>query len=126
MVAIAFLLQYLASGYDWTDSRRRIGEHDLIGFGVLIAIFTGLGALAFDANFLSTAYDYFTLPLVGKFELTTALFFDLGVFSVVLGAVLLALAQLSHIAQRAARAHAQAHSVQEVEKQDEEKPEETA
>ncbi len=112
VVAIALLLQYLASGYDWTDSRRRIGEHDLIGFGVLIAILTGLGALAFDANFLSTAYDYFTLPLVGKFELTTALFFDLGVFSVVLGAVVLALAQLSHIAQRAARAHA----LQEAEK----------
>ncbi|WP_232366567.1 hydrogen gas-evolving membrane-bound hydrogenase subunit E, partial [Alteripontixanthobacter muriae] len=114
VVAIAFLLQYLASGYDWTDSRRRIGEHDLIGFGVLIAIFTGLGALAFDANFLSTAFDYFSLPLVGEFELATAMLFDLGVFSVVLGAVLLALAQLSHIAQRAARAHA----MQEAEKQE--------
>jgi multicomponent K+:H+ antiporter subunit A len=106
IVAIAFLLQYLASGFDWTDSRRRIGEHILIGFGVLIAVFTGLGSLLFGANFLSTAFDYFTLPLVGEFELATALLFDLGVFSVVLGAVMLALAQLSHIAKRAARAHA--------------------
>ena len=106
IVAIAFLLQYLASGFDWTDSRRRIGEHILIGFGVLIAVFTGLGSLLFGANFLSTAFDYFTLPLVGEFELATAMLFDLGVFSVVLGAVMLALAQLSHIAKRAARAHA--------------------
>jgi len=30
--------------------------------------------------------------------------FDMGVFAVVFGAVMLALAQLSHIAQRAARA----------------------
>ncbi|OBX19286.1 monovalent cation/H+ antiporter subunit A [Erythrobacter sp. QSSC1-22B] len=106
VVAIAFLLQYLASGFDWTDSRRRIGEHMLIGFGVLIAVFTGLGSLLFGANFLSTAFDYFTLPLVGELELATAMLFDLGVFSVVLGAVMLALAQLSHIAKRAARAHA--------------------
>jgi multicomponent K+:H+ antiporter subunit A len=106
VVAIAFLLQYLASGFDWTDTRRRIGEHVLIAFGVLVAVLTGLGSLLFGANFLSTAFDYFTLPLVGEFELATALLFDLGVFSVVLGAVMLALAQLSHIAKRAARAHA--------------------
>ncbi len=106
VVAIAFLLQYLASGFDWTDARRKVGEHVLIGFGVLVAVLTGLGSLAFGANFLSTAFDHFTLPLVGEFELATALLFDLGVFSVVLGAVMLALAQLSHIAQRAARAHA--------------------
>lgn len=106
VVAIAFLMQYLASGFDWTDKRRRFSEHLLIAFGVLVAMATGLGSLFFGANFLSSAFDYFTLPLVGKFELATALLFDVGVFAVVLGAVLLALAQLSRIAQRAARAHA--------------------
>ncbi|PKP90002.1 MAG: monovalent cation/H+ antiporter subunit A [Alphaproteobacteria bacterium HGW-Alphaproteobacteria-16] len=106
VVAIAFLLQYLASGFDWTDARRRIGEHFLIGTGVLVAMATGLGSLLFGANFLSSAFDYYTLPLIGEFELATALLFDLGVFAVVFGAVMLALAQLSHISQRAARAHA--------------------
>ncbi|MBO9512229.1 monovalent cation/H+ antiporter subunit A [Erythrobacter sp. A6_0] len=106
VVAIAFMLQYLASGYDWTTRRRRISEHTLIAFGVLIAMATGLGSLLFGANFLASAFDHFTLPLVGKFELATALLFDIGVFSVVLGAIMLALAQLSHIAKRAARAHA--------------------
>ena len=105
VVAIAFLLQYLASGFDWTDARRRIGEHTMIAFGVLVAMVTGLGALIFDANFLATAFDYFTLPLIGEFELATAVLFDVGVFCVVFGAVMLALAQLSHISQRAARAH---------------------
>ncbi|TKD50248.1 monovalent cation/H+ antiporter subunit A [Sphingomonas baiyangensis] len=104
--AIAFLLQYLSSGFDWTDARRRIGEHFLIAWGVLVALATGLGSLAFGSNFLTSSFDYFTLPLVGEFELATAMLFDLGVFAVVLGAVMLALAQLSHIAQRAARAHA--------------------
>ena len=106
VVAIALLLQYLASGFDWTDARRRFSEHGMIAFGVLVAMVTGLGALLFGGNFLETAFDYFSLPLIGEFELATAMLFDLGVFCVVFGAVLLALAQLSHIAKRAARAHA--------------------
>ena len=55
---------------------------------------------------MSWTFDYFTLPLIGEFELASAMLFDVGVFLTVFGAVMLALAQLSHIAQRAARAHA--------------------
>ena len=49
VVAIAFLLQYLASGFDWTDARRKVGEHLLIASGVLVAMATGLGSLLFGA-----------------------------------------------------------------------------
>jgi multicomponent K+:H+ antiporter subunit A len=104
VIAIGLLIQYLASGFDWTDDRRKLGEHGLIAFGVLVAMATGLGSLLFGANFLSSAFGYFHVPLVGEVELATAMLFDLGVFAVVFGAVMLALAQLSHIAQRAARA----------------------
>jgi multicomponent K+:H+ antiporter subunit A len=102
IIAIAILLQYLASGFDWTDERRRIGEHPLIASGVLIAAATGLGSLAFGAPFLSSSFGYFHLPLIGKFELATAMLFDTGVACVVVGAVMIALSQLSHLAQRAA------------------------
>lgn len=101
--SIAILLQYLASGFDWTDERRQIGEHPIIAVGVLIAVATGLGSLLFGAPFLSSSFGYFHLPLIGEFELATAMFFDLGVVCVVVGAVMMALAQLSHVAQRAAR-----------------------
>jgi multicomponent K+:H+ antiporter subunit A len=104
VVAIGLLIQYLASGFDWTDDRRKIGEHVLIASGVLVAMATGLGSLLFGANFLSSAFGHFHVPLVGEVELATAMLFDLGVFAVVFGAVMLALAQLSHIAQRGARA----------------------
>ena len=104
--SIAILLQYLASGFDWTDQRRKFGEHALIGAGVLIAAATGLGSLAFGAPFLSSSFGYVHLPLIGEFELATAMLFDLGVACVVMGAVLMALAQLAQIAQRAARAEA--------------------
>lgn len=101
--SIAILLQYLASGFDWTDARRRIGEHFLIGSGVLIAAATGLGSLVFGAPFLASSFGYFHLPLIGEFELATAMLFDLGVAMVVVGAVMMALAQLAHVSQRAAR-----------------------
>ena len=104
VVAVAFLVQYLAAGFDWSDRRRRFGEHQLIAWGVMVALFTGLGAIAFGSKFLTSWFDYFSLPLIGKFELASAMLFDTGVFLTVFGAVMLALAQLSHIAQRAARA----------------------
>jgi multicomponent K+:H+ antiporter subunit A len=103
LFAIAILLQYLASGFDWTDRRRRIREHALIATGMLVATATGLGSLIFGAPFLSSSFGHFHLPLIGDFELATAMLFDSGVACVVVGAVMLALEQLAHVAQRAAR-----------------------
>jgi multicomponent K+:H+ antiporter subunit A len=51
--------------------------------------------------FLTSGYTYVTLPPIETFELATAALFDLGVFLTVLGAVMLSLASLSRIAQRA-------------------------
>ena len=101
VVSIALLMQYMASGFEWADRRRAIDEHALIGFGVLIAAVTGLGSLAFGAPLFTSAFGYFTLPVVGMFELATALLFDIGVAMTVIGAVMHALAELSHVAQRA-------------------------
>lgn len=104
VVAVAFLVQYLAAGFDWSDARKPFAEHSLIGWGVLVAMATGLGAMAFGLPFLTSWFDYFSLPLIGTFELASAMAFDAGVFLTVVGAVMLALEQLSHVSQRAARA----------------------
>lgn len=106
VVAIAILMQYMASGFTFADQRMRADHHSMIGAGVLIAGLTGLGAMAFGAPFLTTAFDYFTLPLIGEFELATAVLFDIGVALTVIGAVMLALAQLSQVAQKAEKAPA--------------------
>jgi len=108
VVAVAFLVQYLAAGFAWSDARRKFGEHQLIASGVLAAMATGLGALAFGTPFLTSWFDYFSLPLIGKFELASAMAFDTGVFLTVLGAVMLALQELSKIAQRGAKAAGEA------------------
>ncbi|WP_372707585.1 monovalent cation/H+ antiporter subunit A [Brevundimonas sp.] len=99
--SIAILMQYMASGFTFADQRLRADHHSMIGAGVLIAALTGLGAMAFGAPFLTSAFDYFSLPLIGEFELATAILFDIGVALTVIGAVMLALAQLSQVAQRA-------------------------
>jgi multicomponent K+:H+ antiporter subunit A len=101
VVSIAMLIQYMASGFEWAEARRRTDHHALIAWGVIAAAATGIGAMILGAPFLTSAYDYFHLPLIGEFELATALAFDIGVALCVFGAVMLALAQLSHVAQRA-------------------------
>ena len=98
--AIAYLMQYMASGYDWSHARQRYDHHVLIGWGVLVASLAGVGPWLFGLPFLTSGYDYVHLWPLEEFELATAAIFDLGVFLCVLGAVLLALASLSRLARR--------------------------
>jgi multicomponent K+:H+ antiporter subunit A len=100
VVAIAFLMQYMASGLAWTQGRQRIDHHALIALGVLVAAATGIGAWFNGRPFLTSDFGYVKLPGIEEFEVTTAALFDLGVFLTVLGAVLLSLASLSRIAIR--------------------------
>ncbi|MFN3891902.1 MAG: monovalent cation/H+ antiporter subunit A [Beijerinckiaceae bacterium] len=103
VVAISLLMQAIASGYQWTARRSRINAHVLLGSGVLIAGATGAGAFAFGRPFLTSAFGYFHIPLVGEVELATAAIFDLGVFLTVVGTVVLAIAQISRVEARAER-----------------------
>ena len=101
VVSIALLMQYMASGFAWTQSRQRIEYHSMIGWGVVIAGLTGAGAWLGGKPFLTSGYDYFHFPPIEEFELATAMLFDLGVFLAVLGAVMLMLYSLSRIAHYA-------------------------
>lgn len=101
VVAIALLMQYMASGFAWTQERKKIEYHTLIGMGVVIAGLTGAGAWLFGQPFLTSAFTYVHLPPIEEFELATAMLFDLGVFLTVLGAVMLMLYSLSRIARYA-------------------------
>jgi multicomponent K+:H+ antiporter subunit A len=101
IVAIALLMQYMASGFAWTAERKSIDYHALIALGVLFAAGTGIGAWFNGRPFLTSDYGYVTLPPLEPFELATAALFDAGVFLCVLGAVMLALASISRLAIRA-------------------------
>ena len=73
--------------------------HAISGAGLLIAGLTGLGSWLFGYPFLTSAFGHFDLPLVGEFELATAMLFDLGVYLVVVGATLLILSNIGHVGQ---------------------------
>ncbi len=100
VVAIAFLMQYMASGFGWAERRMKIDYHAMIAWGVIIAGLTGAGAWLAGRPFLTSDFGYVKLPFLDKFEVATAIGFDLGVFLTVVGSVMLALANLSRLARR--------------------------
>ncbi len=103
VVAIALLMQAIASGYRWTARRSRVNAHVLLGSGVLIAAATGAASFIFGRPFLTSSFGYFHIPLIGEVELASAALFDLGVFLTVVGAVILAIAQIARVEARAER-----------------------
>jgi multicomponent K+:H+ antiporter subunit A len=94
LAAVALASQYLTSGIAWTSARLRLDARRWLAAGVLLALATGLGALAFGRPFLTSFYRYVPVPLVGKVGVGSATLFDLGVLAAVFGAVLLALERL--------------------------------
>src|SRR6056297_2563719 len=100
IVAIALLMQYMASGFAWAEARQRVTYHATIGLGVLIASVTGIGAWLNGRPFLTSDYGYLHFPPIEEFEWATAMAFDIGVFLTVVGAVMLALNSLSKMARR--------------------------
>ena len=106
VVAIAFIAQYMVSGTRWVEERMRLMPPQWVGFGLLAALLTGLGAIAAGYPFLTTHTAHVTWPLVGEIHLPTAALFDLGVFAVVVGATLLMLTALAHQSLRARRRQA--------------------
>jgi multicomponent K+:H+ antiporter subunit A len=101
IVAIAVVVQYMASGFAWADARQRFPYHGIIGAGVLVAGLTGIGAWYAGKPFLTSAFGYFRIPPMEEFELATAMGFDLGVFLAVVGAVMLSLHSFSRLARTA-------------------------
>jgi multicomponent K+:H+ antiporter subunit A len=91
VTAIALIMQYLANGVAWTQSRLPANMHPVMAIGLLIAVVTGLGSWLVGHAFLTSTFTYLDWPLIGKFEVASAMLFDLGVYLVVVGATLLIL-----------------------------------
>ena len=102
VTAVALILQYVASGVQWTQSRLPLNYQAIAGLGVVVAGLTGVGSWLFDRPFLTSAFGYFDIPLIGEIELATAMLFDLGVYLTVVGATLLILANLGKLTQEKA------------------------
>jgi multicomponent K+:H+ antiporter subunit A len=106
-LAIAFLLQYLATHVQWVEARLTVLPIRWMGFGLLIAGGTGLSSWVFGYPFLTAHAQYVDVPLVGRVPAATALIFDLGVFGAVVGATVLMLIAIAHQSLRLRRAREQ-------------------
>lgn len=103
VMSIAFILQYMADGTRWVEDRLRIRPVAWIGAGLFLALGTGAASWLFGRPFLTTAFQYADIPLIGKVPLASALLFDLGVFALVVGATVLILIALAHQSVRKPR-----------------------
>ena len=113
MTAIAFIAQYMVGGTRWVEERMPLRPPRWISAGLLLALVTGLGAMAFGHPLLTSHTAHVTLPLFGAVHLPSASVFDLGVFAVVLGSTLLMLTALAHQSLRARRRQPEGAAAQE-------------
>jgi multicomponent K+:H+ antiporter subunit A len=97
VTAVALVLQYVANGVHWVHARVPNNYHPLVASGVLLSALTGLASLLFDHPFLTSTFAHMHWPVVGEFELASAMLFDLGVYLTVVGATLLILARLGKL-----------------------------
>ena len=70
----------------WVESRLAIRPARWMGTGLALAGATGAGSWLFGHPFLTSHIVHARLPLLGEVHLPSAFFFDLGVFSLVVGA----------------------------------------
>ncbi|SEP24379.1 Na+/H+ antiporter subunit A [Trujillonella endophytica] len=88
VAGLALVLRYLAGGRYELGEAAPVAPGVLLGTGLLFAGGTGVAGLLLGAEALQTAILEFTLPVLGDVKLVTSLFFDMGVYLIVVGLVL--------------------------------------
>ncbi|CCG01456.1 Na+/H+ antiporter subunit A [Blastococcus saxobsidens] len=88
VAGLALVLRYLAGGRYELGEAAPVDPGLLLGLGLLLAGGTGIVGLVLGADVLQTAILETTLPVLGDVKLVTSLFFDIGVYLIVVGLVL--------------------------------------
>lgn len=87
VAAAAFTTRYAAGGSAELHRALRIPSSVLLGVGLLVAVGTAFALMFGGGDFLDHELVKFEIPVVGEVKTTTALFFDIGVFLVVIGMI---------------------------------------
>ncbi len=87
-MGLALVLRYLAGGRYELGEALPIEPGRILGLGLAISAGTAVTSLFLGAPALSSAVFSVTLPVLGDVKLVTALFFDLGIYFIVVGLVL--------------------------------------
>jgi multicomponent K+:H+ antiporter subunit A len=102
-MAVGIILQYMAGGATWIETRFRISPVRWMAMGLLFATATGAGAWLVGYPFLTSHMFDINLPVIGVLHLSSVYLFELGVFSLVFGATVLMLIALAHQSLRSHR-----------------------
>ncbi|MDX1871723.1 Na+/H+ antiporter subunit A [Mycolicibacterium sp. 120266] len=85
---LALVLRYLAGGRYELGETLPLDAGKVLGTGLALSAGTAITSLFLGAPVLSSAVIHFDIPVLGPVKLVTALFFDLGVYLIVVGLVL--------------------------------------
>ncbi|BBX34457.1 monovalent cation/H+ antiporter subunit A [Mycolicibacterium mageritense DSM 44476 = CIP 104973] len=85
---LALVLRYLAGGRYELGETLPLDAGKILGTGLALSAGTAVASLLFGAPALSSAVLQFDVPVLGSVKMVTALFFDLGVYLIVVGLVL--------------------------------------
>ena len=88
MAGIIVALQYIALGDEYGGKIFGVNYRDVFAVGLLVAVGTGIAAMICGYPFLTSEVWYLHPPFFGEVEIATAMFFDIGVFLVVVGGIL--------------------------------------
>ena len=84
---ISLVLKYVAGSVSEMEEILPARAETLLGVGLSLALFTGVAGWAWGDSFLETTYVEAEIPVLGVIKATSALSFDIGVFSIVVGLV---------------------------------------
>lgn len=85
---LALVLRYLAGGRYELGETLPLDAGKILGTGLALSAGTAVTSLFLGAPVLSSAVIHLDIPVLGPVKLVTALFFDLGVYLIVVGLVL--------------------------------------
>jgi multicomponent Na+:H+ antiporter subunit A len=88
VVGIALMVRYLAGGRYELSEAAPVHPGLLLGLGLFLSAGVGLVALLAGGSVLQSVIIDVAVPVIGEIHLVTSLFFDFGVFLVVIGLVL--------------------------------------
>jgi len=90
----AFVLRYASGGSVAVRRAARVDPEDLLGLGLLVSATTGAVPAVLGGAFLESTTWSVDLPVLGTVKTSSTLFFDIGVYLVVVGLVLMVLGVL--------------------------------
>lgn len=88
VAGLALAVRYLAGGRAELSAAAPVDAGRLLGTGLLISVGTGAAAMLLGGDVLQSAIFDFDLPAFGHVHFVTSVFFDIGVYLIVVGLVL--------------------------------------